>query len=269
MTINEQNFHKIVVAVAMGFAVVVGAGIFASRVPPLATASNAELAPPAAPAPEIGNSTAAQIPSVGEVAAAAVTDLPAPSATAPAPPAAAAAPASTAPTPATVKPAPARHKATADPLPHERVSEQVAAAATASANPTKPGLPAPAAGESIVVPSATLVTSAPAAPGAFAAPTASDGVAAASEPSVVTAAPAADIAPAAESDASITAAVESKIAADTGAQSAQISVTTVQGVVVLSGTAPSSEVLEQVRVAATQVKDVKRVDTSTVTVSGS
>lgn len=70
-------------------------------------------------------------------------------------------------------------------------------------------------------------------------------------------------------DGSITNAVKSQIAADASGQGADIAVTTINGVVVLSGTAPTPDVLEHVKQVVRQVKDVKDVDASAVKISSS
>ena len=65
----------------------------------------------------------------------------------------------------------------------------------------------------------------------------------------------------------ITTAVQSQIAAD--AQGANLSVTTINGVVILTGTVPSPDAVEHVKQVVQQVKDVKGVDATAVRVSSS
>jgi osmotically-inducible protein OsmY len=71
----------------------------------------------------------------------------------------------------------------------------------------------------------------------------------------------------ANSDHMITNAVQSQIAADPAG--AQLAVNTINGVVILTGTVPSADAIQQVKQAAQQVKDVKGVDATAVRVSGS
>ena len=70
-------------------------------------------------------------------------------------------------------------------------------------------------------------------------------------------------------DGLITNAVKSQIAANASGQGADIAVTTIHGVVVLSGTAPTPDVLEHVMQVVRQIKDVRGVDASAVMISSS
>ena len=65
----------------------------------------------------------------------------------------------------------------------------------------------------------------------------------------------------------ITSAVQSQIATD--AAGSQVSVNTINGVVILTGTVPTAEAVDHVKQVAQQVKDVKGVDATAVRVSGS
>jgi hyperosmotically inducible periplasmic protein len=73
----------------------------------------------------------------------------------------------------------------------------------------------------------------------------------------------------ANSDRLITSAVQSQIAADSAGQAANLAVTTINGVVILTGTVPSADVVEHVKQVVQQVKDVKGVDATAVRVSSS
>ena len=73
----------------------------------------------------------------------------------------------------------------------------------------------------------------------------------------------------ANSDRLTTDAVKSQIAADSAGQAANLSVTTINGVVILTGTVPSADAVEHVKQVVQQVKDVKGVDATAVRVSGS
>ena len=86
---------------------------------------------------------------------------------------------------------------------------------------------------------------------------------------VASAAPAISGADSVNSDRMITTAVQSQIAADTTGQGANLAVTTLNGVVILTGTVPSADAVEHVKQVAQQVKDVKGVDATAVRVSGS
>ncbi len=68
-------------------------------------------------------------------------------------------------------------------------------------------------------------------------------------------------------DSKITTEVKSRLAADNVTKDAHISVTTTQGVVVLTGTLASQDALDHVRVLAQNVPDVKSVDTSALKVT--
>jgi osmotically-inducible protein OsmY len=70
-----------------------------------------------------------------------------------------------------------------------------------------------------------------------------------------------------DSDRMITTEAQSKIAADTAGQGAALAVTTINGVVILTGTAPSTDTVEHVKQAVQQIKDVKGVDATAVKVS--
>jgi len=70
-------------------------------------------------------------------------------------------------------------------------------------------------------------------------------------------------------DRIITSAVQSQIAADTSSQGANLAVTTINGVVILTGTVPSADAVEHVKQVVQQVNDVKGVDATAVRVSGS
>ncbi len=61
--------------------------------------------------------------------------------------------------------------------------------------------------------------------------------------------------------------MKSRLAADNVTKDANISVTTTQGVVVLTGTLASQDALDHVRVLAQNVPDVKSVDTSALKVT--
>jgi hypothetical protein len=74
---------------------------------------------------------------------------------------------------------------------------------------------------------------------------------------------------AANPDRIITAAVQSQIAADSAGASTNLSVNTINGVVILTGTAPSADAVDHVKQVVQQVKDVKGVDTTAVKLSGS
>jgi hyperosmotically inducible periplasmic protein len=71
------------------------------------------------------------------------------------------------------------------------------------------------------------------------------------------------------SDRMITRAVQSKIAADTADQGADLEITTINGVVILTGTVPTAAAAEHVKQVVQQVKDVKGVDATAVRVSSS
>jgi hyperosmotically inducible protein len=62
--------------------------------------------------------------------------------------------------------------------------------------------------------------------------------------------------------------VKSRLAADAVTKDANISVTTTQGVVVLSGTLASQDAVDHVKQVAQNVQDVKSVDTSALKVTG-
>ena len=69
-------------------------------------------------------------------------------------------------------------------------------------------------------------------------------------------------------DGKITTEVKSRLAADAVTKDANISVTTTQGVVVLSGTLASQDAVDHVKQVAQNVQDVKSVDTSALKVTG-
>jgi hypothetical protein len=69
-------------------------------------------------------------------------------------------------------------------------------------------------------------------------------------------------------DSKITTEVKSRLAADNVTKDANISVTTTQGVVVLTGTLASQDAVDHVRLLAQNVPDVKSVDTSALKVTG-
>ena len=71
------------------------------------------------------------------------------------------------------------------------------------------------------------------------------------------------------SDRLITQAVESQIAASQAGGGTDLSVTTVNGIVILTGTAASSEVIDHVKRSVQSLKDVRGVDTTAVQISGS
>jgi osmotically-inducible protein OsmY len=73
----------------------------------------------------------------------------------------------------------------------------------------------------------------------------------------------------ANADRMITSAVKSQIAADAAEQGANLAVTTVNGVVILTGTVPTADAVERAKQVAQQVQDVKGVDATAVRVSGS
>jgi osmotically-inducible protein OsmY len=70
-------------------------------------------------------------------------------------------------------------------------------------------------------------------------------------------------------DRLITSAVQSQIASDSVSQAANLAVTTINGVVILTGTVPNADAVEHVKQVVQQVKDVKGVDATAVRVSGS
>ena len=69
------------------------------------------------------------------------------------------------------------------------------------------------------------------------------------------------------SDSRITTEVKSQFAADSISKDVDIGVTTMQGVVVLTGTLVTQDAIDHVRNVAEQVKDVKSVDTSAMKVT--
>ena len=73
----------------------------------------------------------------------------------------------------------------------------------------------------------------------------------------------------ASSDRMITDAVQSQLEADTAGQGAALSVNTINGVVILSGTVPNADIVEHAKQVAQQVRGVKGVDTAAVKLSGS
>jgi len=70
------------------------------------------------------------------------------------------------------------------------------------------------------------------------------------------------------SDSWITTKVKSELLSDTGTHSFKVHVTTLHGVVMLSGALPSEEDVHRVRDIAGQVQGVRRVDASELRVSG-
>ncbi len=72
----------------------------------------------------------------------------------------------------------------------------------------------------------------------------------------------------ATSDRMITDAVQSQLQADAAGQGAPLSVNTINGVVILTGTAPSADVVEHAKQVAQQVRGVKGVDTTAVKLPG-
>ena len=73
----------------------------------------------------------------------------------------------------------------------------------------------------------------------------------------------------ATSDRMINDAVQSQLDADTASQGGGLGVNTINGVVILTGTAPNAEVVEHAKQVAQQVRGVKGVDATAVKVSGS
>jgi len=73
----------------------------------------------------------------------------------------------------------------------------------------------------------------------------------------------------ANSDHMITSAVKSEIASDAAASGTALEVTTINGVVILTGTVPTPDAVEHVKQVVQQVKDVKGVDATGVKVSSS
>jgi hypothetical protein len=260
---EDRLYHKIVVGGLMTVAVGVGLTLFLmnaqlaqqTQLPPVVhvtprTLPAANTAAPAAPAPD----------------AVAATTAPAP-----VPPAPAVA-SSQAPITNDVAPTPANtpHKASH----HAARTNALAAAASAndsdSANrvaadtPPPPAPAAPTGDQTNASP-----TPAPATGAAADATVAATPAPAASPPAPAAASDAqtaGDSAPA--SDSAIAKAAQSEIAADSNS-GANVRVATQNGVVVLSGTVPSQDALARVRAAAARVKDVKSVDSSAVTVTGS
>jgi osmotically-inducible protein OsmY len=72
---------------------------------------------------------------------------------------------------------------------------------------------------------------------------------------------------AANSDRMITDAAQTQIAAATAGQGASIAVNTLNGLVILTGTAPSPAVVEQVKQVVQQIKNVQGVDATAVRIS--
>ncbi len=73
----------------------------------------------------------------------------------------------------------------------------------------------------------------------------------------------------ANADREITSAVKSQIAADSAGQAANLAVTTINGVVILTGTVPTADAVEHVKQVVQQVQNVKGVDATAVRVSSS
>ena len=257
MNTDAQRFHKVVVGGALAVVVAISAGTLAMRATQLG-ATQPEAAP-ALPNPDVADAAASQLPSAADLLQPRTMDLPAPVESAPAPSVL-----TPTPTPAPASPSHARRDTQTREIPQQRTRIRVAAAAPAV--PATKAVPDAIANETVTMPATIVAASSP-----------TESAGGMGDVRDITAAPAAQTAPTAPtapgsaespaSDDSITAAVKSQIAADPQAQGAQISVTTVQGVVVLSGTAPTPDVMEQVKAAVARVKDVKGVDTSTVTIS--
>jgi len=72
---------------------------------------------------------------------------------------------------------------------------------------------------------------------------------------------------AADVDRQITGAVQSQLASDSLTQRAALAVTTIDGVVILTGTAPNAGVVEHLKQVVQQVRDVRGVDATAVKVS--
>jgi len=73
----------------------------------------------------------------------------------------------------------------------------------------------------------------------------------------------------ANADRMITSAVQSQIASDVADQGAALKVTTINGVVILTGTVPTVDAVEHVKQVVQQIKDVKGVDATAVRVASS
>lgn len=71
----------------------------------------------------------------------------------------------------------------------------------------------------------------------------------------------------ANADRQITSAVQSQIAADRTTQRAALGVTTINGIVILTGTVPAPNVVEHVKDVVQQLQDVRGVDATAVKVS--
>jgi hyperosmotically inducible protein len=115
-------------------------------------------------------------------------------------------------------------------------------------------------------PPAPAAPAAPAVDSTQTATAANSATAPAPSPAADSATPAAAPADTAGVDSKITDEVKSRLAADNVSKDANISVTTNQGVVVLTGTLASQDAVDHVREVARNVQDVKSVDTSALKV---
>lgn len=266
---EDRLYHKIVVGALMTVAVGVGLTLFLMnaqlaqqvRLPLVHVTPRslpaANTAAPTAGAPDALTATAAAPPAVpAPVPAVASSQVPSSS--------------DVAPTPANTTHKTASHhpaRTSGSPLaaaPASTDSDSANRVAAASPPPPAPALPsgdgqpnasaAPAPGAGAAADATVAATPPP--------PASPPTTAAASDAET-----AGDAAPA--SDSAIAKAAQSEISADSSNSGANVAVTTQNGVVVLSGTVPSQEALNSVRAAAARVKDVKRVDSSAVTVTGS
>lgn len=228
---NKQSSRKAIVAISMAAALGIGAGVFA-----LLHHSPVAVAPAALPPPD----AIAQAP----VAAPAIADAPPEVVAEPARPVIAAAVQQTA-TPAVASPRVASGRI-AKASPHTEDTYSAASRASAVVEPAAEAAPSHVIEQVATVPA---------------------GVAPASvdvqEPpaGVLTNSPAVP-ADAVVLDSSITAAVKSHLATDVATQDYEVGVTTLLGVVSLTGTLVSQDAINHVRTVAAGVKDVKSVDTS-------
>lgn len=267
---NTQDSRKIIVAGAMAVVVGIAVVTYAMRPHPVATVAG-PITPPA-PAAELTPAPAA-VAQVPETPAAPVTP---------------AAPAAVAPPPVVETPAPARHReVAATKRTTTRSTESVSASTFApKAASTQPAMSA----DSSAVVTANSVTPAAPAPDlsmkdaastVATTPDATSSVAAtasATTPATTPAATADASAPTSEqtpavaatavpaTDSQITTAVKSQIASDSLVKDTPIAVTTTNGVVALSGTVPTQDAIDHVKIVVASVKDVKSVDTSALTV---
>jgi hyperosmotically inducible protein len=233
------------IVIGVGLAIV-GAGLVTYALHPSSTPAPIARVAPIAPPPPVVQAPEAPPP------AAPAPDVAAPT---PAAPAAVAqtdnGTASSDATPAAPEPKASRHS---------KAHRSVDSDSVASTTPAAPAAPAPAAD--------TAVNSDSVAKNGDSVKPADDSTAPAAPAAATTPADGAQAVDVANADSKITTEVKSRLAADSVAKDADISVNTTQGVVVLTGTVASQDAVDHVKLVAQNVPDVKSVDTSALKVSG-